>query len=316
MIKKERSMIAVRDIAYVRYQVPDLDAQADFLQDFGLRAHVRTATTLQMATYNGGYPAYIAQVGPAKALGVGYQVTTLEELQRIAARFNSEVRANDELGSGWIVRLRDPDGLQVDLLHGAALIEAEPVRAALQLNTADARKRLGSTHRITVQPSHVMRLGHVVLKTVNYSEMFAFYHDVLGLRISDSYYADSEENTVAAFMHCGLGSEYTDHHTVALLNLGAKEAGFDHCAFEVLDWDDLFCGNQFLTQQNRRHSWGIGRHVQGSQIFDYWLDPVGNKVEHWTDGDLVNDSNAVSHEPLTPDALAQWAPPLSPDFLA
>ena len=84
----------------------------------------------------------------------------------------------------------------------------------------------------------------------------------------------------------------------------------------MLDWDDLSCGNQFLKQKNRRHSWGIGRHVQGSQIFDYWLDPAGNKVEHWTDGDLVNDRYAVGHEPLTPDALAQWAPPLSPDFLA
>ena len=27
-------MINVRDIAYVRYQVPDLDAQADFMADF------------------------------------------------------------------------------------------------------------------------------------------------------------------------------------------------------------------------------------------------------------------------------------------
>lgn len=309
-------MIAVRDIAYVRYQIPDLDAQAEFLRDFGLRDHLRTATTLQMAAWNGGYPAYIAQVGPAKALGVGYQVDSLEQLQHIATRYNSEVRVNDELGSGWIVQLQDPDGLRVDLVHGATVIEAAPVRAPLQLNNAEERRRFGTTNRIKVQPSHVMRLGHVVLKTVNFAAMFAFYQDVLGLRVSDSYYAGSEDNTVAAFMHCGLESEYTDHHTVALLNLGATEPGFDHCAFEVLDWDDLSCGNQFLTQNNRRHSWGIGRHVQGSQIFDYWLDPAGNKVEHWTDGDLVNDRYAVGHEPLTPDALAQWAPPLSPDFLA
>lgn len=309
-------MIAVRDIAYVRYQVPDLDAQEEFLNDFGLRLHSRSATLLQMASNNGGYPAYIAELGPAKALGAGYKVDSVELLHQVAEKFGKEVRANDELGAGWIVTLTDPDGMRVDLLSGGFVVEPQEVRSALQLNTAQGRRRLGVTNRVTVQPSHVMRLGHVVLKTVNFDAMYAFYHDVLGLRVSDSYFVDTEENTAVTFMHCGLGEEYTDHHTVALLNMGAKEPGFDHCAFEVLDWDDLSCGNQFLTQQGRRHSWGIGRHVQGSQIFDYWLDPVGNKVEHWTDGDLVNDSVPVSHERLTPDALAQWAPPLSPDFLA
>ncbi|QXI26241.1 VOC family protein [Pseudomonas vanderleydeniana] len=308
-------MIAVRDIAYVRYQVPDLDVQADFLRDFGLRHHARTETALHMSAYHGGYPAYIAELGPAKALGVGYRMDSLQALQAIGERFESPVRPNDELGAGWVVTLRDPDGLRVDLLYGGQTVEVQDVRPALQLNTVDDRRRLGSTNRVSVQPSCVMRLGHVVLKTVNFKEMFAFYQDVLGLRVSDSYYAANPGNTVAAFMHCGLGEEYTDHHTVALLNLGAAEPGFDHCAFEVLDWDDLACGNQYLRQQNRRHSWGIGRHVQGSQIFDYWLDPFGNKVEHWTDGDLVNDAMPVGSEPLSPDALAQWAPPLSPDFL-
>jgi hypothetical protein len=83
----------------------------------------------------------------------------------------------------------------------------------------------------------------------------------------------------------------------------------------VLDWDDLANGNRHLVQRGHRHAWGIGRHVQGSQIFDYWRDPFGNKIEHWTDGDVVNESTPTGHAPLTPDAFAQWAPPLPPDFL-
>ncbi|MEN0107722.1 MAG: VOC family protein [Pseudomonas sp.] len=309
-------MIAIRDIAYVRYQVPDLEVQGSFLRDFGLLHHAQTATSLQMVAHNGGYPAYIAELGPSKTLGVGYRVDSLADLQRVAAHFNVPVQPNEELGAGSIVTLHDPDGGRVDLLFGGDVIKPRPVRAALQLNTADKRQRLGTTNRVALRASHVMRLGHVVLKTVDYAAMFAFYHDVLGLRVSDSYFAEAPGNTVAAFMHCGLGEQYTDHHTVALLNLGASERGFDHSAFEVLDWDDLSIGNQHLLQQDYRHSWGIGRHVQGSQIFDYWLDPQGNKIEHWTDGDLVNDSTPVTHEPLSPDALAQWAPPLNPEFLA
>jgi hypothetical protein len=58
----------------------------------------------------------------------------------------------------------------------------------------------------------------------------------------------------------------------------------------------------------------VGRHIQGSQIFDYWRDPFGNKVEHWTDGDLVNDASPVGHAEINPAELAQWAPPFSPEF--
>lgn len=62
-----------------------------------------------------------------------------------------------------------------------------------------------------------MHVGHVVLKTVDFPAMMAFYHDVPGFRLSDSYYADDPSATIAAFLHCGLGSTYTDHHTVATL---------------------------------------------------------------------------------------------------
>ena len=44
----------------------------------------------------------------------------------------------------------------------------------------------------------------------------------------------------------------------------------------------------FLLQEKQyQHHWGVGRHVLGSQIFDYWRDPWGHTLEHWTDGDLM-----------------------------
>ena len=32
---------------------------------------------------------------------------------------------------------------------------------------------------------------------------------------------------------------------------------------------------------------GVGRHVLGAQVFDYWRDPWGHVLEHFTDGDLL-----------------------------
>jgi hypothetical protein len=51
---------------------------------------------------------------------------------------------------------------------------------------------------------------------------------------------------------------------------------------------------------------GIGRHVQGSQIFDYWRDPEKPMVEHFTDGDLFDNTVEPGWAPLTASGLAQW----------
>ena len=62
-------------------------------------------------------------------------------------------------------------------------------------------------------------------------------------------------------------------------------------------------------------SWGIGRHIEGSQIFDYWRDPDGLLVEHFTDGDLFDCTLEPGWSPMTASGLAQWGPPVTKDFL-
>ena len=53
-----------------------------------------------------------------------------------------------------------------------------------------------------------------------------------------------------------------------------------------------------LSTAGYDHHAGIGRHVLGSQVFDYWRDPWGHVLEHFADGDLFNDETAASlHDP-------------------
>ena len=80
----------------------------------------------------------------------------------------------------------------------------------------------------------------------------------------------------------------------------------NHAAFEVVDYDDLMCGHNHLKAANRTPAWGVGRHILGSQIFDYWRDPWGNELEHWTDGDLFAVADG-SHKATLQDLLGvQW----------
>jgi hypothetical protein len=48
-------------------------------------------------------------------------------------------------------------------------------------------------------------------------------------------------------------------------------------------------------------------------VFDYWKDPLGFTVEHWTDSDLLTaDTPKGSHFIL--EALSQWGPPPPADL--
>ena len=112
-------------------------------------------------------------------------------------------------------------------------------------------------------------------------------------------------------MRCDRGDVPVDHHT--LLILETPEAKLGHVSWEVADFDDLMAGHDHLVANGHRHYWGIGRHVLGGQVFDYWKDPIGFTVEHWTDSDLLSaDVAAESHHIL--NALSQWGPPPPPDL--
>ena len=59
----------------------------------------------------------------------------------------------------------------------------------------------------------------------------------------------------------------------------------------------------FLTQKN---TWGIGRHLLGSQIYDYWADPWGRVHEHWSDTDRLNVKNGSNLLSAEEGFVSQW----------
>lgn len=310
-------MITVQDIAFVRYQVTDLDRMDRFLNDFGLHCVERTPKALYMRATGAAHHVHISELGSEnKPIGFGFHISNSEDLHQVAERVGSRVEENPEPGGGQRVRFIDPAGFVVDLIHGQHSHNLLPTRKPIAMNSAHDRRRFGQPIRLKPAPSSVTRLGHVALVVPDFDTVLSFYRDVLGFRVSDLYWAGNEANVIAAFMHCGLGEHWTDHHTLALISAQDGKARFDHSAFEVLDLDDVAQGGEHLKQSGWQHSWGVGRHIQGSQIFDYWRDPFGNKIEHWTDGDLVNDSTPVGTAPISQEELRQWAPPVTPEFFA
>jgi hypothetical protein len=153
------------------------------------------------------------------------------------------------------------------------------------------------------------------LQTTKYLETLNWYLDTLGMIVSDFLYypGQRDHGPVMSFIRCDRGSTPADHHTLALA-LGPANR-YVHSAYQVSDLDALAAGGEYLRERGYSRSWGIGRHIQGSQIFDYWRDPDGFLVEHFADGDVFDSALEPGWAPFTASGLAQWGPPATKDFL-
>ena len=127
------------------------------------------------------------------------------------------------------------------------------------------------------------------------------------------YPGQRERGPIMSFIRCDRGSTPADHHTLAMA-LGPVNR-YVHSAYQVCDLDALAAGGEYLREQGYFRSWGIGRHVQGSQIFDYWRDPDGFLVEHFADGDMFDNTLEPGWAPLSCLRAVPVGTPPSKDFL-
>lgn len=149
-----------------------------------------------------------------------------------------------------------------------------------------------------------------MLNVADFRASEAWYKDRFGLITSDEI-ALNPSFSIGAFLRCDRGDQPTDHHTLFLLQ-SPKGPGFNHAAFEVRDLDDLMRGHQHLAERGRAQEWGVGRHLLGSQVFDYWRDPWGHTLEHWTDGDLFTAEDGSNIATLQDLMAVQWGPNAPP----
>jgi catechol 2,3-dioxygenase-like lactoylglutathione lyase family enzyme len=298
-------MIKVRDIAFARFRAPDLDSMETFLGDFGLATAERSANALYARGTDPDPWIHHTVLGEPGFVGFGLEAACAEDLAAAAQiEGASAVEPIKEPGGGMRVCFTDPDGFQIEVVHGREPADPLPTRHVGPFNAGSEHPRQGDLVRLTAGPAQVKRIGHGVIKVSDFRSSEAWYKERFGFISSDEVYLGERDNLITAFMRCDRGEEYTDHHTLLCIGLGEPE--FDHCAFEVEDIDAVMIGHEHLASRSYEHAMGVGRHILGSQVFDYWRDPWGHMVEHYTDGDLLDASTPSRlHDPGT--ALGtQW----------
>lgn len=306
------------DVGYVRFAVPDIALMRRFLTDFGMIEASEAGDRLCMRGYDADPVVHVSSPGEPGFAGFSFVMRGPKDLEELARREGAAVEPLDLPGGGSVVRLRDPDGFQVEAIVGQSPADPLELRRPEPWNHGGSYPRQSRPRRIPARASHVRRLGHVVLGVSDFRRSEAWYKDRFGLLTSDEIRpAPVPESAIGAFMRCDRGDQPCDHHTLFLLQTPMPPA-FMHAAFEVIDVDDLMAGHDHLAAAGYDHQWGVGRHFLGSQIFDYWRDPFGNEIEHWTDGDQLSAADPPGIGSMEELLGVQWGmkmPPLPPEVL-
>jgi biphenyl-2,3-diol 1,2-dioxygenase len=217
----------------------------------------------------------------------GYSVDSARAVDRIANIFianGDEVRAmtpaqlDARYCKGGII-LKDPDGLDVEVVHG--------------LEQGETYKSAHGTHFVTGD----LGLGHIVLSASDIERTLAFY-EKLGFEITDyiEFVMGPAGRVRLVFLHCN-----ERHHTLALLPL-AMPRRLNHLMFEVTSTDSVLRSYYRALEAHVPIARHIGRHTNDKMLSFYAQTPAGFDVEYGCEGVRIEaDWKIVEY-----DAISIW----------
>lgn len=295
------SHVKATRLSQVNFRAPDLDQMQNFLIEFGLLLGSRDAQVLRMSGYGDSDCIHLTELGEPAFVGFGLEVADDDALDHLAFKTGKKV---DDTRYKRTLFLSDPNGYEIAVTAESPETRTPSEHSTPKINYPNVTNRISETMRRLSGPSHVLRLGHVVLNVASFRESESWYKSHFGFLTSDEIELEPGVS-IGAFMRLNIGNTATDHHSLFLLE-APGDASFNHAAFEVSDVDDLMVGHDHLRQNGREHSWGVGRHILGSQVFDYWKDPWGHELEHFSDGDRFVASNRPNVATLDDLLGVQW----------
>tara|TARA_X000000950_G_scaffold229709_1_gene277698 strand:- start:704 stop:1813 length:1110 start_codon:yes stop_codon:yes gene_type:complete len=324
----------VSDIIFVRFLLTDLEIQKKYLSHFGMfLAHETEDSIFFRGTGKSPYCYVATKSHVNRYVGSAYSVNSYSDLEALAEDQAVPIIQNQEPGGGYKVTIIDPDEIEIEVYHGMNLVE--PIQSEeIILNSGNQKLRKNKLQRlgraadewqlndgkwIYELSSKVKRLGHTAINVKNAEQSIEWYANKLGFLVSDNMIGPDGNESIGAFMRCDQGDLPVDHHTlnnVQFLSPDAIQNVYGHAGYEVTgSVDDLMAGHFHLkTIDQYKHEWGIGRHLLGSQMYDYWRDPYGFTHEHWTDGDLLDASIPPLDSQARDIIMAQYGPEVPSSF--
>jgi catechol 2,3-dioxygenase len=285
----------VSRLAHVELGVPDLEAAASFYSEAlgmvavryeGDRAYLACGATntyeLQLRAGESEFDHFAFSVCGHDALG------TLAERLAAAGAPVIDVDVSDEPGLDAGIETALPAGHVLRLV-----VERDPRPYAVR-----SESTLGSYRGVGP-----VALEHITLLCPDISTTARFLTDVLGLRITDSVQPPGApwRNT-----HLRAG---VLHHDIGLLP--GDQPALHHLCFAIPSVASLVKAADMLAARGMSLDCSLGRHVAGNNVFLYFKDPSGHRLELNTDMARVDAAAPpkIVTKPLPFDAWRPGRPP-------
>lgn len=233
-------MIEFHRLDHVALGVDDVQEAAErWSEQFGLTIRERGHDRIALSCDDEPYSLELLAGVPTGLHHVGWELSaecSLEQARQHLAEHGCRVEErNDGLWTS------DPDG------HGIQVVAYREPASRLVPQSRPAAGTIAG---------HPRKLGHVNFLTGALSDQLRFYHEALGMRITD-WLGDG-----GVWLYIN-----SDHHVMALIDKGYTH--FHHLAFELVDIGQMRMALDHLGRHGRWLGWGPVRHGVGGNIASY-----------------------------------------------
>jgi catechol 2,3-dioxygenase len=285
-------------IAHVSLGVPDVEIAIEFYGDLlglevldrqGDRVFLGTGRSatfeLELGPYETGLDHFAFSVRGQSALDLARQRVEGAGVEVV------ELDVTDEPGLTAGLTFALPTGHAMELV-----LESDPV-GFIPLSAAPA-----AHHRVTGP----VPLEHITLLCADIRATSEFLVEQLGFRITDSWQPSDDQPWRNTWLRSG-----ELHHDLAMLTANVPEPEIHHFCFAVPSVADLVRVSDALAARGIALDSSMGRHVGGNNVFLYFKDPWGNRLEVNTDMARIDPAAAprVLRAPLPFDAWREGRPP-------
>ena len=119
------------------------------------------------------------------------------------------------------------------------------------------------------------------MQSLDVKKIIDFYHKKLGFAISDRVINKNGVITTCFFR------SNKEHHSLACFK--SKNVGIDHHSYEVGKWKLIRDWCDYISKRRLKLFWGPGRHGPGNNLFVFFEDCDGNKIELSAELELIKN---------------------------
>jgi catechol 2,3 dioxygenase len=276
---------AFQDIAHlghVELLTPKLDESVAFFKNIvGLHESGRSGNSVYLRAW-GDYALYTLKLTGAKTSGmdhVAFRTKSVEILTQMTNRLMSHgVKGEwvtNEYGHGAAFRFFSPDGHGIELYYETDRYVAQGEH---QPGFKNQPQRY-SPHGIAPR-----RLDHINLLAKNVKACREFFHDMLGMRVTEQIIFDGD-NEVGAWLATTLKS----YDVAFTQDRGGAQGRFHHLTYFMDSREDVLRAADVFVENGVFIEAGPHKHTIGQTFFLYVYEPGGNRIEIGAGGYLIFD---------------------------